>query len=357
MTKKTAPVVDESLDQNIDAEQPLVNDFSDLFQPEEGVPFRVELVRIEPETWEDVRMRGYLCDLEPGTTYSDIKKRYGGGRFRADKRNKETGLYITRRHFEISPWIPKIEKEDGTKGTSALSLVDQPKLDVAGVSVPISQVEHIKELVLWMRAVRTLLPEPPDFNTNLLATLVDLVKEKSAPSADPLELLTKLRAAVPEIFDRNVEGGNLYTLLQEAIRQTGSVLTGGNYQLPRRVKLLKDKRPLPTGKADSGAPELQEGDDTMTTESGLMMMLGELIKAFRLNPPKEPKRVVAMFDHVFGLTKDERAKMKALCEVGLDIAENQLAEDFAEDASLREKFAAYYIEIFNLYTNPERETV
>lgn len=91
-------------------------------------------------------------------------------------------------------------------------------------------------------------------------------------------------------------------------------------------------------------------------EFGLMAMLAEVINAFRLDPPKEPKRVVAMFDHVFGLSKDKRAEMNALREVGLDIAENQLTEDFAEDASLREKFTAYYTEIFDLYTDPERET-
>lgn len=95
----------------------------------------------------------------------------------------------------------------------------------------------------------------------------------------------------------------------------------------------------------------------MTPESGLMLMLGELIKAFRLVPPKEPKRVVTMLDHLFALTKEQRAEMTAMREVGLDIAENQLIEDFVEDASLREKFAAYYTEVFDLYTNPEREAV
>lgn len=92
------------------------------------------------------------------------------------------------------------------------------------------------------------------------------------------------------------------------------------------------------------------------TESPLMVLLGELIKAFRLDPPKEPKRVVAMLDHLCNPTKDERVHMKALREVGLDIAENQLAEDFAEDASLREKFAAYYLSVFDLYTDLERGT-
>lgn len=95
----------------------------------------------------------------------------------------------------------------------------------------------------------------------------------------------------------------------------------------------------------------------LTPENGLMMMLSELIKAFRLVPSKEPKRVVTMLDHLFALTKEQRAEMTATREVGFDIAENQLIEDFAEDASLREKFAAYYNEVFDLYTDPERETV
>lgn len=362
MPKKSTTVTtvtDDAIKDNIDLDQPLVDDFSDLFEQDEGVPFRVELVRLEPEIWENVHLRGFLCELEPGTTYSQVKEKYGGGRYRADKRDATTGRYIRRRQFEISPWIPKIDTPDGDQPTGALSLAEQPKLDVAGVGVPISQVEHIKELVLWTRAIKVLLPDPPDSNSQLLTTLIELVKEKSAPSADPLELLTKLRAAVPEIFERSTtEGSNLYSLLQEAIRQTGSVLAGGKYRPLRIAKPLKDK-PQPTGGAESGAPvTYQEGDEPMMTpESGLMLMLGELIKAFRLVPPKEPKRVVTMLDHLFALTKEQRAEMTAMREVGLDIAENQLIEDFVEDASLREKFAAYYTEVFDLYTNPEREAV
>lgn len=356
MPKKT-DTTDSAGPELVEIDHTQVDDFSDLFEPDEGVPFRVELVRIEPETWQNVRIRGYLCDLEPGTTYSDVKKKYGGGRFRADKRNAGSGRYMAVRKFDISPWIPKIEKEDGQEATGTLSVIDQPRLDVGGVSVPINEVQKIKELVLWMRAVRTLLPEPPDFNTNLLGTFVELIKEKSAPASDPLELLTKLRGAVPEIFDRSVDGSNLYTLLQEAIRQTGSILAGGYSRQRRTTKLLKDK-PQPTGGIDSGAPKTnQEGDEPMAQpELGLMAMLAEVINAFRLDPPKEPKRVVAMFDHVFAQNKEKRAEMNTLREVGLDIAENQLTEDFAEDASLREKFTIYYTEIFDLYTDPERET-
>lgn len=361
MTKKSTTVTtetDEAVHDNVDHDQAQVDDFSDLFEQDEGVPFRVELVRLEPETWENVHMRGFLCELEPGTTYSHIKQKYGGGRFRADKRNAVTGQYITRRQFEISPWIPLIDRPDGDQPAGALSLADQPKLDVGGVSVPISQVEHIKELVLWTRAIKVLLPDPPDANSQLLTTMIELVREKSAPSADPLELLTKLRAAVPEIFERSTEGNNLYSLLQEAIRQTGSVLAGGKYRLPGKAKLLKEKSPQPTGGTESGAPEIdQEGDEPMmTAEGGLMMMLNELIKAFRLVPTKEPKRVVTMLDHLFALTKEQRADMKGMREVGLDISENQLSEDFVEDASLREKFTTYYNEVFDLYTDPERET-
>lgn len=363
MAKKTTEAESVStVHDTIDDGNTVIDDFSDLFEADGDVPFRVELVRLEPEEWEGIRLRGFICELEPGTTYSSIKRKYGGGRYRVDKRNAETGRYLTRRQLEICPWIPKIDDPNVTEPKTALSLADQPKLDVAGVSVPIGQVEHIKELVLWMRAIRTLLPEPPDANTQLLGTLVELVKEKSAPASDPLELLTKLRGAVPEIFERSSsDGTNLYTLLQEAIRQTGSILAGG-YRLQRTAKLLKGK-PQPAGRIDSGKPEKEMEEDVSmptqptNTEDALMMMLGELIKAFRLDPPKESKRVVAMFDRMFRLSKDERAEVKEMREVGLDVAENQLADDFLEDASLREKFNAYYTEFFDLYTDPERDAL
>lgn len=354
--KKDGPAVNDTVDDLIELDHTQVDDFSDLFEADEGVLFRVELVRIEPETWQNVRIRGYLCDLDPGTTYSDIKKKYGGGRFRADKRNSSTGRYIAVRKFDISPWIPKMDKNHDESADGALAVIDQPKIDVAGVGVPIGQVDKIKELVLWTRAIKVLLPDPPDANSQLLGTLIELVREKSTPATDPLELLTKLRGAVPEIFERSPDGANLYSLLQEAIRQTGSVLAGG-YRLPGKAQVLRDK-PQPTGKAGSGAPEItQTGDEPMpTTDSDLMIMLGELIKSFRLDPPKDAKRVVTMFDHVFALTKEQRAQMAGLRDIGLDIAENQLAEVFAEDASQRDKFVLYYAEVFDLYTNPERET-
>jgi hypothetical protein len=328
-----------------------VDEFADLFDSTDGVPFVVRLFREEPEVWQGVTIKGYICELEPGTTLEAIKKRYGGGRYKVDKRNA-LGRIIVRRSFDVSPFVPKMENDDGKRSTAVIPLAEQPMIDVQGVKIPVGQTEAIQQLVLWTKAVNVMFPQTLDPNSQLLATLIDIVREKSAPPGDPLDLLAKLRMAVPEIFERPSDGSSLYSVLQEAIRQAGSVLTGARV-LPGKVKLLQGT-PSRVGKADPVSSEPTPNNEEPMADNTLMLMLGEVIKAFRLDPPKEPPRVVAMLDLLFPMKREDRVNIKQVRERAFDIAENQLSEDFAENPELREQFRQYYDQVFDTFVDPER---
>lgn len=352
MPKKTnaeeaGTVVDVALPESKNS----IDEFADLFESTDGIPFVVRLFRKEPEVWQGITIKGYLCELEPGTTLDAIKKRYGGGCYNVDKRDLR-GHFIARHSFEISPFIPKVEDDNGRRSTAVIPLSEQPMIDVQGVKIPVGQTEAIQQLVLWTKAVNVMFPQTLDPNSQLLATLIDIVREKSAPPGDPLDLLAKLRMAVPEIFERPSDGSSLYSVLQEAIRQAGSVLTGARV-LPGKAKLLQGT-PSRVGKADPVSSELTPNNEEPMADNTLMLMLGEVIKAFRLDTPKEPHRVVAMLDLLFPMKKEDRVKIKQVRETAFDIAENQLVEDFAENPELREQFQQYYDQVFDSFVDPER---
>jgi hypothetical protein len=326
-------------------------EFGDLFETEGDQAVIVDLVRIFPKVYQGVETEGHLCTLDPGTTLSDIKKRFGGGTYLIKARDALTRKFITIRKVKIAPAIPKLTDDDIPKDGSGAKPTSVPSVTIEGVQIPLDQTEYIQKLVLWMRAVNTMFPNPQDA---LIATLLEAVKEKNAPTPDALEYLGKMRMALPELFERSSDGANLYTLLQETVKQAGLVL--GNYRPPmQRSTLLLGKRADEPSVSDSGPSEnTTQGDASMQSkQSPLMVILSEIVKAFRLMPPKEPARVANMLHKLFPLTPSDRLQVGEMRQVGFDIAENELVDDFEQDPEMRKKFTSYYNEVVDLYLKTE----
>lgn len=78
-----------------------------------------------------------------------------------------------------------------------------------------------------------------------------------------------------------------------------------------------------------------------------MAMLTELVKAYRLDPPKPADRVVAMLKMSFPLTVDQRKKIVEWRQAAFDWCENQLADVFEESDSARVDFEPWFNSVFD----------
>ena len=86
--------------------------------------------------------------------------------------------------------------------------------------------------------------------------------------------------------------------------------------------------------------------------------VAHVIAGFRLDPSKDPVRVVGVIDQVLQFTDlSERQKLNPYRDILFDMAENDLAEDFAdgEGGELRAKFKDYFNAIFDEYTREDRQ--
>jgi len=166
------------------------------------------------------------------------------------------------------------------------------------------------------------------------------------------------------------EGGevNGWTILNTALDKAGDVISNlvrNNGAGPRPRPMVR----RPVVPVDSQRPALPEPDGSDNTNPNPeseavepmndlqvgMAMIGEIVKAYSLDPPKEPARVVRMLDQMFRLEKAQRARIVGWKDTAFDIAENQLSDLFAEVPDRRAAFAEWFDQVFDSFTDSTRE--
>jgi hypothetical protein len=238
-------------------------------------------------------------------------------------------------------------------------------------------LQTIQSAMLFSKMLQDAFPPKTDINAELLSLLL---KERHQP--DPLDMFLKYKVALGSDAAPSGEA-NIYSLIQEGFRAIPSLVgamkgvapargvnratppkalgrvvpekLGSTATLERRAPLVDEE--APDGR-DFNAGEIIDEKDNVNPLNEYqvgMAMVGEVCKAFRLDPPKEPARVVAMLDQMFRLDKTSRARLQAVKESGYDIAENQLVDLFEENPDLRQEFKRYYYELFDLFTDANRE--
>lgn len=337
-----------------------------------GEDFRVELFRHKPTLWRGQDIGGFVDELAPEDSFSTIKARYGGGTFRIVRRDLKTGKMMWARVFKIAG-VPVLSSTPDDSQTPPLVPTKNPDhpgatIDLGGVSIPLTgDIADLQRMILFVKAIKHVFPDPPDYNQALLTALLEQRK-----TDDPLDLLGKLRTAVPEIFgggggDGDSAGGNLYSLLQEAIKQAGPIIGGlaargpvVSRPMPARAAIpVTSARTEPTNPepVNHAAPE-SEGDPVAqgpNSQQIAVMAVGEIVKAFAMEPPQAAADVVNGLDLVTGIQAADRHKLAPFKGALQSMAERNLPE-YLEDVTPETvtNFRAYFSEVFDSFVNPDR---
>lgn len=341
--------------------------FAALFSdwPSDGSVY-CELSRLTPEIHQGVTIKGYLEKLYPGHDLDYIRNRYGGGRFKLNKKDDATKQIMRTWTIDISgpPKIPTDEKEPPVT-TPTAELDNQadlfPKVKVAGVQIPITRdMERLKEILLFIKTVEAVFPTPRDYN----AELIELLKDRYAqpPQDNTLEKIIQLREAFPEMFNNDGKGDISWPgVVLEGLKTTQEILTTPGVRRRGPIGKIVGARPgISPGKT---APESvqnpnlnpQTGVESMSMRDLALAAVAQVVASFRLRPTKAPERVVKALDMTLQLVKpDERQQIESYRETLFDMAENELVNDFEENEILRAEFETYYNQVFDLYVKPDR---
>lgn len=335
-----------------------------------GEDFRVELFRTKPTVWRGQDIGGFVDELVPEDSFATLKQKYGGGSYRIVRRDLKTGKMMWARSFKIAG-VPVLSSSPDDSQTPALVPAKNPDhptatIDLGGVSLPLTgEIADLQKMILFVKAIKHVFPDPPDYNQALLTALLEQRR-----TDDPLDLLGKLRTAVPEIFgggggDGDGAGGNLYSLLQEAIKQAGPIIGGlasrgpaVSRPMPARLAVpVSSTRTEPTNpEAVTSAPPESEGVPLAPNPQQIALAaVGEIVKAFCMNPPQPAADVVNGLDLVTGIQAADRDKLAPFKNALLSMAERNLPE-YLEEVSPETvtNFRAYFAEVFDSFVDADR---
>lgn len=376
--KRQPKVVEPPEIEIIEPPEESLDQFAYLFSDYDPESVNVTLARLSPDEWLGQSIRGYLCKLTPGHDEEWIADKYGGGNYQLTKKDRASGRILASRQLRIagepkSPTAPVADLQEDE------SVADPMKVNVGGVEIPwTGDLKQVQEFVLFVRAMKSLFPEPPDINSVLLETLLRRNEQKST-----IDIVKELKEAAG-LFggSGDSKGGNLSDVLGKVIDNAGPILANLTRPPALRAPIKIPAGPYPGGRPESlPAPDLvKPGEnaenresietDTSTTSTQtkgepmgereiVLSCAQQLVKCFRLRPPKEPCQVVPMMDLFIrqenpGFREQIRQGYE---EIVFNLCEAELEVDWSDPESVlgsREQFKEWCGQVFNSYADPER---
>lgn len=366
-----------------DTQPEIIDPFAALFGDFDSDQEYVVLRRIEPKEYQDQMIAGYLEKVLPGVDEQYIKDRFGGGKYMLQRKDNTSHRIVTTRTLDIAG-LPKVSLA-APLGQPGSPGVDPIMFDVGGLQVPFAgDLDEMKKMMFFVKALKSAFPEPPNINDALLKLLLDKPAQPAQP--DIFETASKLKE-LTGLFASGDGGGNasdgLYGLLNTAVQQAGGVIKqimtpniarmagGGPGRLPGApaaigpVKTAAVDEQITDIRPGQDAPEIeqqQEENQEMGQQNMLLAVASTFVKCWRLSPPKEVNRVVALVDIIIQQTETSaRQYIKDMySETMLDVAETELVEDWNDPDSTvgnRADFAEYCKNIFEEYVRPDRTVV
>jgi len=364
----------------------VVDPFAYLFAGYDGTASKAKLIRVEPEEWRGVSIKGYICDIDPSMDENWIKTNHGGGKYQLMKISIGTGKIEAARYMDISgnPLVADPISLPAAGGAPAL--FEPVEIDIDGAKVPYNgNLHEITKFVITMKSIAQAFPVKPDINDTLLTLLL---AKADTGGGDMFEQITKMKAAA-DLFgnDKGNTGAGTADIVNNAITQAGKIL-GGMAGGPKAITapplrsrpgVMPVNRPVATGNngdtIDSIDTEKTPGADigpdtetqteevqTMSTNELLFSIARQLVTNFSLEIPIPPDRTVRMIDQV--LRQESHIVRQSLQnnygDLVKDFAIGELGEIWADpDTKIgsREEFEKWCDEIWKIYADSERQVV
>jgi|GEM_PF-3631428 len=349
------------------------DDWAEFFTEETEGNVVVQMQRIlpdvtivDPETGVEIRTAGYCEDLPAGlpSYQNHIKRRYGGGTYRVQKR--VAGRIAKQRYVHIQG-KPILEQPPPDAPT--LSNQPLPAEEFDGINIGGSDGDWMRrmERLIAMKKLLDGPAQPPAIDQNLLQTLLGFLIEQKTP--DPIaqvQTMAALFASVKDLMPDSSTGASMADILNTAVKTVGQLLVTsprkalpvGSMPVIHRTQIGKH---VDNSAVSDGQQTTPEEIDQMSQPPQIRELAGLAIQTivtnFRLQPPKSADRVVAVLDSSLGMDREQRVALLPFKQVLFDLAEVQLEEDFSADPKQRESFQAYFDAIFDDFVRPDREVI
>ena len=347
----------------------------------------VQLYRLEPRFHKGERCDGFLGALEPGDDLDYIRKTHGGGRYAL--RKIVGGKYRAQRHIRISG-RPKLESPSPAEAETSAPVdkpettaeepaaIDRPgapgverlferepvaRLNVGGVDMPMTaDVEKIKEMMRFVRMLKTAFPEPPDINETLLKMAIEGRRDP-----DVLDQVDKLTSVFDRLKSISPEGGGSTGWLDIGSQIINAFVrfteTAGAKRtltaMPQLPKKPEIAAPTPSGvekpleKPAESPLNVEKEPDLMTYQEIAEKAGSYIVQGYISDPQQAPADTARVLDAVVPVAESERPELAAykdvLCLVAKNILSNQV-ETTAEDI---EKFVLYFNKVFDIFVSTE----
>ena len=390
MAKKNSTKSEGKIHENITKDESFLDPFAYLFSEFDPEKIVVSMARLEPDIWQGVSIKGYLGKLTPGHDEEWIKTTHGGGKYILNKKDQSTGRILGSKTITISgnPRVgstaltPPVDMLDEA-GSGNYFGTEGPRVNIGGIELPYSgNLEEMQKFILFVKAVKSAFPDPPDYNSVLLQALLERQR-----SSDPLETIKSIKEAA-ELFQAPEKGSNINDIIIEGIKNAGNILGGltapklrhpitppnrqitgnqsGTHEGIKRVTSTEianniDQKTENVSKEEPGN-QVEKDANTMGEREVVLAVCNQIVKSFRLKPALEPARVVRMIDQF--LQKKDKVMRNALSsqysELISDFCEAELEADWSDPETQiesRECFREWYKQIFTNYADPEREVI
>jgi len=318
----------------------------------------VELMRVSPKFYQEIRIEGFCQQLAPGVDRQWIKENFGGGLYRIVKR--VAGKFADQVNLQISGY-PKIQAEPEIKKTEiqpaiAPAASGGPAVairEVDGISIGVSDDQFIKQIRQLMM-VKAVLKED-SVNDRLLEVALSS-QGKAGDSLSTLREAMTMVQSIKELFpdgDAGGEGG-VTDLIREGLRAFTAYMSNVKalpspapaIHLPGRALKEIDIQPsvlIPPAKSES------EGNPLPNFDSHISQAVAIIVQNYRLHKPVE--RVITLLNQTIPLPQGVRKpalgdKREAL----FDLAETNILdviEGYEEDLAEQKKFADYFYQVFD----------
>ena len=345
----------------------------------------------DPVTGAPVSLAGYLEDLPPGLSSYEgyVAEKWGGGKYLAQR--KLNGQIKKNASFEIGGVPPKItptspppppKPKVETESNAGKPVVENgPTIRVGKMDVPLSaSMQQIQEMAIVVKSLEQMFPEkpvPPDINAELLKLLMERDQNPSNPLDSfhsVIGLVESVKGLIPESAGGGEGGASWKDIIDKGITALNGFIEANNSgrqvrpqsprpphrapgtvtaALPAPAATTVNTEPNPTTDQIQESPEMS----AQPTKKEIAAMAVANIVAHFIEARTEPAEVVQLLDNIVPLSKEDRGQLVPFKGMLKNMGVSQISEYRLDDPQYVKDWPGYFGEVFDLFTNPEREAL
>ena len=327
---------------------------------------KVQVYRFEPRYYRGEPTHGYVTDLYPGDSIKTLKDEHGGGYYMFRQQINGRFSQQQRRLHIVGP--PRVSSlSPGATAVAVdkkLQAITKGTLDLGGIEVPIGDLEALKEVALFKKAMDIILPPKEDINDVLLKMLLE--RTDPPPPPDPLGQIDQLTSIADKLKQITGGGGGEWwqDLGAEALKAVTAFAEaanrGGQPVAPRPAIPQKPPEIAPgtapaeivENTAQDSEPAEQQAQETakMNVMQTAEKAASYIVAGYLLEPQQTPGEVKEVLDQVLPFMDDAaRQNLKNYQRILRNIANSLIStQAVIEDDTMRE-FGEYFTLVFDRF--------